>query len=83
MSDSILFEMGSANGTVECTQFSEISRDMALEGFHHFLVRIDETDPQINVDDEGEYLRVYILDNDSKHRSISMRSLVSGYEASH
>ncbi len=65
--DEVVFEVGSGNGTTECVNFTAISSDMALEGFHHFIVIINETNPQINIDEDAQYLRVYIIDNDSKY----------------
>ena len=59
--------MNATNGTIECVNFASIVADMTLEGFHHFIVIINHTSPEINIDD-GE-LSVYIADNDSKYAS--------------
>ena len=64
--NKVVFEVGSGNGTMRCVNFTAITSDMALEGFHHFIVVVNETSPQINVDEEAQYLSVYIIDNDSK-----------------
>ena len=66
LDNEIIFEIGSGNGTRSCANFTAISSDMALEGFHHFLVTVNETNPPINIDDNAQYLSVYIQDNDSE-----------------
>ena len=65
--DEVVFEVGSGNGTRRCVNFTAIASDMSLEGFHHFIIVINETNPQINVDEDAQYLRVYVIDNDSKY----------------
>ena len=65
--DEVVFEIGSGNGTRRCVNFTAIASDMSLEGFHHFIVVVNETVPQINIDKDAQYLRVYIIDNDSKY----------------
>ena len=64
--DELVFEVGSGNGTERCVNFTAISSDMALEGFHHFAVIVNKTYPPINIDEYAQYLSVYIIDNDSK-----------------
>ena len=64
--DELVFVAGSGNGTRRCVNFTAISSDMALEGFHHFLVVVNETNPPINVDEYAQYLSVYVIDNDSE-----------------
>ena len=66
LDDEIVFEIGSGNGTMSCANFTAISSDMSLEGFHHFLVVVNETTPPLNIDDNAGYLSVYIQDNDSE-----------------
>ena len=64
--DELVFEVGSGNGAERCVNFTAISSDMAVEGFHHFAVIVNKTYPPINIDEYAQYLSVYIIDNDSK-----------------
>ena len=66
--DEIVFEVGSGNGTRRCVNFTEISSDMVLEGFHQFVVVVNETSPPINIDEYAQYLKVYVIDNDSEYK---------------
>ena len=62
----VVFQANATDGTTECVEFADVTADMTLEGFHHFFVIINGTDPEINFDDDS-YLSVYIADNDSKY----------------
>lgn len=64
LNNLIVFEINATNGTIQCEDFAQISQDQTLEGFQHFLVFINSTDPEINFDES--YLRVYITDSDGK-----------------
>ena len=66
LNNEVFFSTSSMSGDVQCVDFADIIEDMTLEGSHHFVVNIDYTSPEINVEDGAEYLSVYIIDNDSE-----------------
>ena len=66
LNSEVVFGTSSISGDVECVDFADIIEDMTLEGSHEFVVNIDSTSPEINIDGGAEYLSVYIIDNDSE-----------------
>ena len=66
LNNEVFFSTSSMSGDVQCVDFADIIEDMTLEGSHHFVVNIDSTSPEINVEYGAEYLSVYIIDNDSE-----------------
>lgn len=64
LTNVIVFQANATNGTIECVNFAEATQDMVLEGDHHFLVKINSTDPDIYF--HRYPLPVYINDSDSE-----------------